>query len=62
LQSAAWSELDRKFAKYDRYLAGWCFSTSRYAESNRREDDGFGWPRRDGLKWPHFALVDVLVR
>lgn len=25
-----------------------------------RESDGFGWPRRDGLKWPHFALVDVL--
>lgn len=36
LQSAAWSELNRKFPKYDRYLAGWCFSTSRYAESNRR--------------------------
>jgi hypothetical protein len=26
------------------------------------EDDGFGWPQRDGLKWPHFVLVDVLVR
>ena len=25
------------------------------------EDDGFGWPQRDGLKWLHFALVDVLV-
>ena len=24
------------------------------------EDDGFGWPRSDGLKWPHFGLVDVL--
>jgi hypothetical protein len=21
--------------------------------------DGFGWPQRDGLKWPHLALVDV---
>jgi hypothetical protein len=36
LQSAAWSELDRKFPKYDRYLAGWCFCTSRCAEGNRR--------------------------
>jgi hypothetical protein len=26
------------------------------------ESDGFGWPHRDGLKWPHFALVGVLVR
>ena len=25
------------------------------------EDDGFGWPRRDGLKWPHLALVGVVV-
>jgi hypothetical protein len=24
------------------------------------ESDGFGWPRRDGLKWPHLALVVVL--
>jgi len=22
-----------------------------------REDDGFGWPQRDGLKWSHLALV-----
>ena len=26
------------------------------------ESDGFAWPQRDGLKWPHLALVDVLVR
>jgi hypothetical protein len=25
------------------------------------EDDGFAWPHRDGLKWPHFAMVDVLA-
>jgi hypothetical protein len=24
------------------------------------ENDGLHWPRRDGLKWPHFASVDVL--
>jgi hypothetical protein len=36
LQSAAWSELDRKFPKYDRYLAGWCFATARYGETGRR--------------------------
>lgn len=23
--------------------------------------DGFAWPHRDGLKWPHFAMVGVLV-
>jgi hypothetical protein len=23
--------------------------------------DGFAWPRRDGLRWPHFALVGVVV-
>ncbi len=25
------------------------------------ESDGFGWPQRDGLKWPHLALVDVVA-
>jgi len=25
------------------------------------ESDGFAWPQHDGLKWPHLALVDVLV-
>jgi hypothetical protein len=25
------------------------------------ESDGFAWPQRDGLKWPHLALVDVVV-
>jgi len=25
------------------------------------EDDGFAWPHLDGLKWPHFAMVDVLA-
>jgi len=25
------------------------------------ESDGFAWPQRDGLKWPHLALVDVPV-
>jgi len=25
------------------------------------ESDGFAWPQRDGLKWPHLALVDVLI-
>jgi len=24
------------------------------------ENDGFGWPQCDGLKWPHFALVGVV--
>jgi hypothetical protein len=25
------------------------------------ESDGFAWPQRDGLKWPHLALVGVVV-
>jgi hypothetical protein len=25
------------------------------------ESDGFAWPHRDGLKWAHFAMVDVLA-
>jgi len=25
------------------------------------QSDGFAWPQRDGLKWPHLALVDVLL-
>ena len=25
------------------------------------ESDGFAWPQRDGLKWPHPALVGVVV-
>ncbi len=27
----------------------------------RPESDGFAWPQRDGLKWPHLALVGVVV-
>jgi len=30
-------------------------------ERIERESDGFAWPQRDGLKWPHLALVDVLL-
>jgi hypothetical protein len=26
------------------------------------ESDGFAWPQRDGLKWPHLALVVVVLR
>jgi hypothetical protein len=38
--------------------------TSRARTAVRRShpafrSDGFGWPQRDGLKWPHLALVDV---
>jgi hypothetical protein len=36
VQSGDWSELDRKFLKYDRYIAGWCFATARYEETRRR--------------------------
>jgi hypothetical protein len=25
------------------------------------ESDGFAWPQRDGLNWPHLALVGVVV-
>ena len=48
-------------------VKGRFFFTGAWAASNpaliRRisEDDGFGWPRRDGLKWPHLALVGVVV-
>jgi hypothetical protein len=45
-------------------IAGPLYATSQAAveRASRVEDDGFGWPQRDGLKWPHFVLVDVLVR
>jgi hypothetical protein len=26
-----------------------------------RRSDGLQWPQRDGLKWSHLALVDLLV-
>ena len=33
--------------------------SSSQLEAN--ESDGFAWPQRDGLKWPHSALVGVVV-
>jgi conjugative relaxase-like TrwC/TraI family protein len=39
---------------------GFVAATFRHRAS-RAESDGFAWPQRDGLKWPHLALVGVVV-
>jgi len=41
-------------------------SSARHARPIRcwrrsNESDGFAWPQRDGLKWPHLALVVVVL-
>ncbi len=41
-------------------LAGLVQRTRR-AQRRLVESDGFAWPQRDGLKWPHLALVGVVV-
>ena len=44
-------------------LGGTHLATGKSGHSTVRrtfENDGLHWPRRDGLKWPHFASVVVL--
>jgi len=46
-------------ARFEALIAGPKFDG--YLRAEPIESDGFAWPQRDGLKWPHLALVDVLL-
>jgi hypothetical protein len=37
-------------------IVAWCLEVHDLVLSKCVGDDGFAWPHRDGLKWPHFAV------